>query len=47
MYSDSLIGIVTIMLKKNPEERPTTAELLQDTFVKQHIARFLEKTQKE
>jgi serine/threonine protein kinase len=45
MYSDSLIGIVTSMLRKEPDDRPTAKEILQDPYMKQHIERFLEKTQ--
>ena len=47
MYSDSLISIVTLMLKKNPDDRPTADDILQDPFIKKHIARLIEKTAKE
>jgi hypothetical protein len=33
------------MLKKNPEDRPTAKAILQDTYIKQHILRLLEKAQ--
>jgi len=33
------------MLKKNPEDRPTAKTILQNSYIKQHILRLLEKAQ--
>ncbi len=45
VYSKQLRDIITSMLKKNPEDRPTAKAILQDTYIKQHILRLLEKAQ--
>ncbi|CAF4841492.1 unnamed protein product [Rotaria sp. Silwood1] len=44
-YSESLKDIITSMLKKNPDDRPTAKQILQNSYIKQHILRLLEKTQ--
>ena len=37
--------MITSMLKKNPDDRPLAKKLLQNSYIKQHILRLLEKTQ--
>ena len=44
-YSNSLTNIIASMLKKNPDDRPTAKNILQDDFIKRHIRRLIEKTQ--
>ncbi|CAF2752766.1 unnamed protein product [Rotaria sp. Silwood2] len=44
-YSEPLKDIITSMLKKNPDDRPTAKKILQNSYIKKHIQRLLEKTQ--
>ena len=32
------------MLSKNPDDRPTAKKILQNSYIKRHIMRLLEKT---
>ncbi|CAF0871108.1 unnamed protein product [Rotaria sordida] len=43
-YSESLTALIKSMLSKNPNDRPTAKKILQNTYIKQHIMRLLEKT---
>ncbi|CAF4428376.1 unnamed protein product [Rotaria magnacalcarata] len=43
-YSEPLTDIIKSMLKKNPDDRPTAKQILQNSYIKQHILRLLEKT---
>ncbi|UJR16149.1 hypothetical protein I4U23_003060 [Adineta vaga] len=43
-YSQPLRDIIVSLLKKSPDERPTAKVLLQNSYIKQHILRLLEKT---
>ncbi|CAF0842801.1 unnamed protein product [Rotaria sordida] len=43
--SEPLKDIITSMLKKNPDDRPTAKQILQNPYIKQHMVRLLEKTQ--
>lgn len=44
-YSTELTAIIKSMLKKNPDDRPTAKQILQNTYIKDHIQRLLAKTQ--
>ncbi|CAF0791627.1 unnamed protein product [Adineta steineri] len=43
-YSQPLRDIITSLLKKDPDQRPTAKSLLQNAYIKQHILRLLDKT---
>ncbi|CAF4633281.1 unnamed protein product [Rotaria sp. Silwood1] len=43
-YSEPLTALIKSMLSKNPDERPTAKKILQNTYIKRHIVRLLEKT---
>lgn len=43
-YSQPLATMVASMLSKNPDLRPSAKTILQNPFIKQHIARLLAKT---
>ncbi|CAF2733074.1 unnamed protein product [Rotaria sp. Silwood2] len=43
-YSEPLTALIKSMLSKNPDDRPTAKKILQNTYIKRHIMRLLEKT---
>lgn len=43
-YSETLTNLIRSMLSKNPDDRPTAKEILQNSFIKQNIMQLLEKT---
>jgi len=44
VYSKPLIELINDMLDKDAENRPTAKQILQNSYIKQHISRLYDKT---